>query len=670
MESSEKRHEEAKQFAVFVAVSSIFLIGMLFYFTKDKIGVWLFKLAYCDLLIGEKLYQWFHVFNEIPFLKKIFFQASAVNFNWGTFSYIVTTENGNSYNIISYTIKYLWPVNAVLFTVLFGIEYFILLKLSKLSSKFRYEGIKNKQISLYFNDKKLQNFKRKTINIWDTVNQKEVKQFVFNDYFPPYFPEDDGWLKNYIENSIYYSLHQINLSEERYNDIKKVWKSIVQEHKITKNKRKILPILKKYQFKRFEYMDKENLLDNIETAEKELAIFITEKNKNAEGAPVRNLFNSDNANEKIREYIRKYFNEYYLSKEEIELFADNEEERTVIDWTHIILEELKVYFEVKLFRKDKNFNKTFFSSLRKNQVIRTPLLIPEKFNEKKRKNEIIKGLKRKGIQPTKEKIKRELNILKKEFEKRNAEKIIQAKKYYKNLKYLVYGVNNSKKIRFKQPILKRTYIMTPFNGMKKLKNFETPGISLPTEILNKYIIEDYEGSLKRQINELKNQIKEYQNPLGFFKRMKNVSEEEINNIKALIAELESRLDKDNEESRKAKITEILKTHKFEETYIVSLWEYGMNLVNLPTGRLSIVKKENIVFWYALTSLGRPFTFKAGIPIEIMRQIEKEKHSSINRLKEKFEAPDTDIKDFVSKETIEEIRRNSLDYDDEEDDYII
>jgi len=79
--------------------------------------------------------------------------------------------------------------------------------------------------------------------------------------------------------------------------------------------------------------------------------------------------------------------------------------------------------------------------------------------------------------------------------------------------------------------------------------------------------------------------------------------------------------------------------------LVSLWEYGMNLMNLPTGRLSIIKKENIVLWYALTSLGRPFSFKAGVPIEVMRQIEIEKYKTINRLKEKFEDPDKTARDF-------------------------
>jgi len=668
---SEKRHEETKQFFIFMVVSLFFLTGVIFYFTKDEIGLWLFKIAYYDLLIGEKLHQWFHVFDQVPLLKKLFFQASAIDFDWSSLNFVVTTDDGDSYNLISYTIKYLWPINAVFFSVILGLEYYILSKLSKLSSKFKYEGIKNKQISLYFNDKELQNFKRKTINIWDTVNQQEVKQFVFNDYFPPYFPKDDGWFKNYIENSIYYSLHQINLSEERYRDIEKVWHSIINEHKVEKNGKKILPVLKKYQFKRFEYMNKENLLDDMEYAEKELAIFLTDKNKNAEGVPVRNLFNSDNANQTIKKYIRKYFNEYYLSESEIESYSfDDEDERLVVDWTHIILEELKVFFEVKLFRKDKEFNKTIFNSTKKNQVIKTPLLVPERFDEEKRKAEIVKELKRKGIQPTEERIKREIDKLKREFEKRNAEKILQAKKYYKNLKYLAYGIHDPKEVRFKQPVLKRTYVMTPFNGMKKLQKFETPGISIPAKILNKYIIEDYEGSLRKQINELKTQIKEYESSKGFFKKIKNVSEEEINNLKALVAELESRLDKDNEESRKAKITELLETHKFEETYLISLWEYGMNLVNLPTGRLSIIKKDNIVLWYALTSLGRPFTFKAGVPIEVMRQIEKEKYSTINKLKEKFEDPETNIRDFISKDTIEEIRRNSLDYDDEEDDYII
>ena len=658
---AERRHEESKQFFLFTLFTGTLLLILLFYLIKDELGIFFFKVAYFDLLIGEKFNHLFNIFPEIPTLKKLFLKTVAVEFDWKTFSFVNIDKKGHAYFLISYTLKYLWPINAVIFLIVVGIEYFILLGLSRLSSTFRYSGIKNKRISLYFNDKELQQINRKTIKMWDTASQKEVRQFVFNDYFPPYFPDDSEWFKNYIENSIYYSLHQINLSEERYKDIQKVWHSILEEHMVEKNGKKMLPILKKYQFKRFEYMDKENLLDDMGTAEKELAIFITEKNKNYDGVPVKNLFNSENSNNAIKEYIKKYFNEYYV--------PEKEEEEMVIDWTHIILEELKVFFEIKLFRKDENFNKTFFNSTKKNQIIQTPLLIPEEFNEEKKREEIIKELKKKGIQPTKKRIEERLDRIKKEFEKRNAEKIIQAKKFYKNLKFLAYGIKNPKEIRFKQPVLKRSYIMTPFNGMRKLHNFTTKGISIPAKILEKYIVEDYENTIRKQIKSLKEQIKEYEQP-RFFKFVNNISEEEINNLKALVAELESRLDKENEESRKAKITELLETHKFEETYIISLWEYGMNLVNLPTGRLSIMKKENIVLWYALTSLGRPFTFKAGTPIEIMRQIEKEKYSVLNRLREKFEDPDADIRDFISKETIEELKKNSLDYEEEEEELII
>ena len=51
----------------------------------------------------------------------------------------------------------------------------------------------------------------------------------------------------------------------------------------------------------------------------------------------------------------------------------------------------------------------------------------------------------------------------------------------------------------------------------------------------------------------------------------------------------------------------------------------------------------------------------------MRQIEIEKYKTINRLKEKFEDPDKTARDFVSPETIEELRENSLDFDDYMDD---
>ena len=217
-----QKEQERKQFVGFMLFFFIFFTFVLFFLIKDKIGLFLFKLAYYDVLIGEKLYGLFGFFKETPVLKQILYKAVDIEFQWGSLSYITVLEDGRGYKIFPYVYKYYWPVNVFFAGILTGVEYFILSKLSRLSSKFVYNGIKNKRISLYFNDKILQNFKRKTIEIWDTVGQKNVKQFVFNDYFPPYFPQEESWFSNYIENSIYYSMHPINLSEERYEKISKI----------------------------------------------------------------------------------------------------------------------------------------------------------------------------------------------------------------------------------------------------------------------------------------------------------------------------------------------------------------------------------------------------------------------------------------------------------------
>ena len=551
----------------------------------------------------------------------------------------VSLINGQWYNIITVALNKFKVINLFLLGIFTLIFSYIFFKFSRVTS-FMYEGIKNKQMVFYFReiDKIIQNFKRKTI--------KGLKgsQFATMDYFPPYMPDDEEWFENYLNNSIEYSQHSINLDDNHYKDIEAVWKSIKKEA-FESVSEEMKPLIK-YQFDRYMYIDKNEISGN----KQELMIFINERNKNYEDIPEKNLFTSFNSNPKIIEYIKKYYR--FLYKDKVD-----------IDYTDIILKDLEIYFDVKLFRKTPKFAKTYFNSIKRNQKVETPFLIykiPEGklFDEKA---EIIAKRDNKPLEQVKEE-------LKKKIENENIENLNIAKINYKNLPILALG--GGPDIRFKQPVLKRTYILTPIKN-KKINQFETLGTKIVIQILEKLIISDYEQSLKSQIKKLQNEIdiarKKMKTPF-LNQDVKKMLENTIEMNQAIISDIENSLAVHNEASRKAKLKELRKTHNFEETYLIALWEYGMTLENLPTGRLSLIKKENLVFWYALTSLGRPFVFKAGMPIIVLKEIEKEINSKIRQLEEKYKDVEK-IDEIIEEDFLNKLKEEALNYQDFEDEEI-
>lgn len=164
------------------------------------------------------------------------------------------------------------------------------------------------------------------------------------------------------------------------------------------------------------------------------------------------------------------------------------------------------------------------------------------------------------------------------------------------------------------------YILHPKNsdieGEKGPKFYKTPGIKIIVELLYKYILDSYEPEIKKQIEELK----------AINKKLNTKNEYEAKTYELnmqIIAEFERQLDENDKKSRVNTLISLSERHKYEETYVLAMWEYANTITNLPTGPLVKLKWENPVLWYAFTSLKRPSIFKMGTPIYVMFLYEKE-----------------------------------------------
>lgn len=170
------------------------------------------------------------------------------------------------------------------------------------------------------------------------------------------------------------------------------------------------------------------------------------------------------------------------------------------------------------------------------------------------------------------------------------------------------------------------YILHPAEGKvpkkdspeSKQKVFETPGINIIVELLWKYILDSYEPDIKRQIKELKK--------INSGLNTKNPVESQTYELNMqIIEQFEKQLDDNDKSSRVNALKELRARHKYEETYIMGVWEYANTITNLPTGPLVKLKWINPVLWYAFTSLKRPSVFLMGAPIYVMYLYEKEQN---------------------------------------------
>ena len=114
-------------------------------------------------------------------------------------------------------------------------------------------------------------------------------------------------------------------------------------------------------------------------------------------------------------------------------------------------------------------------------------------------------------------------------------------------------------------------------------------------------------------------------------------QEAVETLKKLIAENRKMVESGNATARRTKINELLAIHKFEETFLIALLEYGRTLLNLPVGILSAyVKRANPALWYAMTGVGRTFSYNVATPITAMYRYEKlNAEYSVNLIKKEI-----------------------------------
>jgi len=208
--------------------------------------------------------------------------------------------------------------------------------------------------------------------------------------------------------------------------------------------------------------------------------------------------------------------------------------------------------------------------------------------------------------------------------------------YYKY--NLEYDVDNENSIlpEIGQPVMPSCYILSTFHYkieknssyFNLIKDFKVRGYKeyiLPVFL---QIYESWYGNITNLIGYYEKEIDKNKNNLDISDDEKASME-----LKMTLLKIEAEKQKKSESSIETKLLKIFQVHKFEETIVIALWKEFTKLENLPTTKLSNLKYENFVLWYALTSIGdvdntektkvigRPFDFNAGLPILIMYELE-------------------------------------------------
>lgn len=232
-------------------------------------------------------------------------------------------------------------------------------------------------------------------------------------------------------------------------------------------------------------------------------------------------------------------------------------------------------------------------------------------------------------------------VLPKKLTNENREEVIEILK--SNL------IEHSADIEYGRLLMPDYYIFTPLES-KKVDEFECLGIKELIKVLKKYVMDDFRNEVNKTISELKkeNDKLEKKNDIDSIETVK----QNLN----LIIEMENMLNPEFNNSRNQKILNLATIHEFEETFLMGMLIYGRKLVNLPIGVLAKMKFQNSTLWYALTSIGRTFQYKAGLPIAILYKIETDEAETKEKQKLDIDTinPDDIISDIVKEEINESI----------------
>lgn len=206
-------------------------------------------------------------------------------------------------------------------------------------------------------------------------------------------------------------------------------------------------------------------------------------------------------------------------------------------------------------------------------------------------------------------------------------------------------IEHNENVEYGRLLMPDYYILTPLES-KKVDEFECLGSKELISVLKKYVMDDFRNEINKTISELKKENTKLE--------QKNDSEsvETIKQNLNLIIEMENMLNPDFNNSRNQKILNLATVHEFEETFLMGMLIYGRKLVNLPIGVLAKMKFQNATLWYALTSIGRTYQYRSGLPISVLYNIEKEEAAI--KEKQKLDIDEINPDDIISDAVKEEI----------------
>lgn len=498
--------------------------------------------------------------------------------------------------------------------------------------------IKNAWYKVYPNDKVLQVLSRKVVN----------GEFLTLDYFPPYLDTSKKGsielaLKDYLIQSISYSNSNLNLNNEYYLSVLEVLNDL---EKAIKDSGDYLALYVYYYLM---------TLSETEFVEVSTPLIVEKDNK-------FEIIVSSQENKTIADLymiLNKYLPRNYKlvvdrSKSKLlnifSVLIENTEKVGQVVPLHL----LHTTFQIKIYKNKV----TYLNKANKQTNICENLHYVEKWDIMS----LLNFLYEKKVIYTDEHSKCRTLIMK---NKNNKEYLLNLSATLKSKlnEYLKKSLDNliitqihngNYGVAYNRPIVQKMYILNPLpkgdNVLEQVRNFKCLGIDFLLPILEDLLIKP-EIKFEKQKKDILSQIEYIKSNKFNVVEKEEIKEEEIETLQSILNELErSKNDTNDSESRAYRLKNIFTTHMFEETLILGLWSFGMELENLPTGRLSKVKFKNAALWYALTSLGRPYRYVSGVPIYTIYEMEKKAFEEKNPLRDKAknEAPIDEMKNIKEK----------------------
>lgn len=649
---AQQRPENVKSGDFFVlSVFSFFFLLAIFWLSLPLASQLTHYILIYDSFIGYQLFNIFGIYPDSPVIYENIANIPNIEWDWGERDFLSIDSNGNEWALSVF--EYYKYINYTTGFILWGLAISTIFKLETLKDipryiKWKYSILSNKKKRQkiarllrkdrpeFPSSRKLKKLARakKRLKVFNKQfqvypNDKEIQKtrkdiggsFLGLDYYPAfvkpgipiadddngrtYQPNESG-VRDFVKNSITYTYSTMNLNHKKYEFALKLWEKMTTFNKYSN--------IDKYYIKWISLIGKE-------TFDSEMINFTKTPDK-------------ENIDYTKSAYFYKLFQksvgkEYGISQEisinnnkDNNILNDPLESIEIFNKSEKIKISIKELFEFFIIFNYKN--KDTYENKVNRRIKRPPKLEPLVLENKDRNDKILKN-------DSTSKSNKVLDAIKNSTSKEEYETIIknenEIRKHLATDKIkdltLYYRYQVDKEVGLLRPVVPRYYILNPFNIKSgqggKLKNFKCKGFSDILFPILRLLEKDFQEDIDVKINKLNKEIVKVQKDS---KADPIFKDNMIDTIKLLIQDMKDMKGHHNKESRMFRLKKIFDTHKFEETIIIAMWEYGMEIDNLPTGRLSNLKKKNVTLWYALTSLGRPFDFIAGAPILTLYELEK------------------------------------------------